>query len=152
MCQMHMIIQFTLIFYYSISYSAPINSTISPDLNIIPDNHITILRYFMIYILICDKTKTITAYNCATVNDGIVTNIGAIVNMNIWKDVTIFSNTSFLPNYCVRTDIWIVTDYNSIFNNRECSNGYIFTNLSFWINVGILINTARILKFGCKLA
>ncbi len=37
----------------------------------------------MIYILICDETKTITANNCAAMNDGIITDIGAMVNMYI---------------------------------------------------------------------
>jgi len=83
MRQMHMIIQFTLLFNYSISNRTSINSTISPDLNIISDDYITILGYFMIYILICDETKTITTNNCAAMNDGIITDIGPIVNMYI---------------------------------------------------------------------
>ena len=105
----------------------------------------------MIYVLICDETKTITANNRSTVNDGIITNTGPMINMYIWKDIRIFTNTRFLANYCLWTNIWIVLDYNTSFNDRERSNGYIFTNLSFWVNICSFINTAWELQFRLKL-
>ena len=128
------------------AHNRPVDTGISPYLNIVTNNHVACLRYFFVSaIRLRGKAKAIGTNNGATVNNAIGPHFTFVIDRYIGVNGGAIAYFSVIADVAVGVYFYILTYFYIFAQVAECAEVKIIAIGAVFTYFGLLINTGRFL-------